>query len=130
MMSFHLTGAALSGTGQLLVVDSLVLGFRFWIEKLIFVTQDTLVGAGGVQTFNLRKGGVAGTVIATVAPTIAANAVMGTVLADSLVAGTEDGAGRFLDADALTIERAAGGTAFSAGSAELYVLLREKAQGR
>lgn len=126
----HVTGAALSGTGALNLINAMTPGFRFWIEKLVWVTTNTIAGAGGSQTFHVRKGGPTGTSVASVNPTVASQATMGTVLEDAVAAADEDAAHLGADTDTLSVTRDASGTSITGGDGILYVVIRQREQAR
>ena len=115
----------LSVAAQATLLASLAPGFRFAIEKVALVPVVAAAGAGASRVVNVRKGGAAGTVVATVTATLA-NGALGQNTAG--VVTTADKANEFGDTDNLTIELPAGGTVFTAGEYELSIQLRALAQ--
>lgn len=113
-----------SGTSGGDILTSYVPGFKGTIEGWAFVAAVPATGAGATQTFNLEVGttDVDGTATAVVLAD--ANAA-GKVKA--LVAPTAGHASAHFDADdALSIEFATGGTAFTAGSGAFLITCREE----
>ena|SRR3990170_9077559 len=128
VIPFVLNGAGLSGAGAINIINALSLDFRYYLEKIILVTQETLVGAGGTQTYRLRKGGVAGTIVATITPTVADHAVTGVVVEASV--SLTDVAAAIADADTISLTRDAGGTTITAGLMQGYIVARQRDQAR
>jgi hypothetical protein len=112
------------------LLDAFAPGYKFSVESVKFITRVGLVGAGGVQTFEVRKGGTTGTTLATVAPAIATQATIGQHATGVVGATNESSAYVGADTGTISITRASGGTAFSAGEGILLVTLRQRQQGR
>lgn len=122
-------GAFASNDARVLA-DSVKLGFRCWIESLVFVLGPVAgAGAGGTQTFKLRKGGTTGDVIATL--TVAVDDATVGKFTEALVAAA-DGAKAYIgDTDTFSITRDAGGTTFSTEPlGQFYVKVRQHPQAR
>lgn len=119
----------LDGTGALTFILSRVAdGFTRTLEKITFVSSTALAGAGGTQTFKVRKGNATGTVVATLTLALAD---MDTTAGKSKSADTTDpDAARFGDTDTLSFTRDASGTAFSAGAGVFTLTWRQKPQAR
>ena len=109
------------GTGAITVFNE-ALGFRYRIIKALAVITVAGTGASAARTLRLLKGT---TSLATFAFTLAGTAAVGTEFAGSLTAGD---AREFGDADALVVDYASGGTAFTAGQAALYLWLLQRPQ--
>lgn len=107
----------IGGTAAVEPVTSLVIPFKFKILSWYFVTEVALVGGGGSRVANMEIGTTdVGSVPSTCTILIAATAV-GTVTAGTAIAGANTGnAG-----DNISIEIAAGGTAFTAGSGTFVI---------
>lgn len=125
-----ISAVSLAGTGAITIADQLPTGFKFSVESVRFLTTVLLVGAGGVQTFEVRKGATTGTLLASVAPAIATEATVGTHKVGEVAAAAESAAYVGSDAGTISIVRAAGGTAFSAGEGVLLINLRQRQQSR
>lgn len=123
-----LTGIG-DGNGAITLVDSLPAGFVFTIEKLRFVSGSIATGAGATQTYKLRKGGAAGTVVATLTIALADVNAVGK-FKEATVAVADQGVARLTDADTLTLTRDAGGTAFTKLEGLFSVVIRQKPQAR
>jgi len=119
----------LDGTGALsFIVSRVADGFVQTLEKITFTSSTILAGAGGTQTFKVRKGNASGTVVATL---IVALADFDTSVGRSKSAVTTDpDAARFSDTDTLSFTRDASGTAFSAGAGVFTLTWRQKPQAR
>lgn len=110
------------GTGAITVFNE-PLGFRYRIIKALAVVTVAGTGTSAARTARLLKGS---TSLATFAFTLAGTATVGTEFAGSL--STTVGACDFDDNDALVVDYASGGTAFTAGSAALYLTLLQRPQ--
>jgi hypothetical protein len=117
----------IAGTSQIIYVTSLSPGFKCVIEKVTFVPTLELAGGSADQTINVRKAGVAGTVLAALSLLIA-NKVVGVVSSASVAVADKDTAYLRQDSDAFSIEMAASGTAFTAGTGVLTVWGRSRPQ--
>lgn len=121
----------LDGTGALTLIDTrLADGFRQSLEKITYVSTVAHTGAGGTQTFKVRKGGATGTVIATITLTLAALQTSGGKSVQASVAVADEAIARFVDTDTLSFTRDSGGTAFTAGSGQFILTWRQRAQAR
>lgn len=100
------------------------LGFRFVIESAKFYTQVAGTGSGATRTLQISKNG---TVIASVAITLAGTSDLGEETAVSLASATLDQL-TFGDADVLKIGFANDGTAFTAGAGTLILVTRQQPQ--
>lgn len=112
-----------TGTGQFTVALSLPLGFQFTVEKVKAVWKVAGAGAGATRTLNVRKGNATGTVVATAALALAGS-TQGAVIDLPVTASAAD----FADADNLTVEFAAAGTAYTAGQIEIVIQFRHRLQ--
>lgn len=123
-----LTGIA-DGTGAITLIDSLPVGYVGTIERLRFVSGSIATGAGGTQTFKLRKGGAAGTVIATLTLALADVDAVGK-FKQAAVAAADEAVARLTDTDTLSLTRDSGGTAFTKFEGIFSVVLRQRPQMR
>jgi hypothetical protein len=124
-----LTGIA-DGTGAITLVDSLPLGYLGSIEKITFVSGSIATGAGGTQTYKVRKGGPTGTVVATLTLALADVNAVGK-FKSALVAAADNEAARLSkDTDTISFTRDAGGTAYTKFEGTFYLTLRQKPQAR
>lgn len=123
-----LTGIA-DGTGAITLIDSLPVGYVGTIERLRFVSGSIATGAGGTQTFKLRKGGAAGTVIATLTLALADVNAVGK-FKQAAVAAADEAVARLTDTDTLSLTRDSGGTAFTKFEGIFSVVLRQRPQMR
>jgi len=118
-----LTGV-LNTAGQMNVSLSGILGFSCTLERVTLLTSVVGTGAGASQVFNVRKGNATGSIAGTVTATLANQ---GTIAVNTV--GTVTAANAFFtDADTLTVEKAAGGTVFSAGGCTLFLTFRQLSQ--
>lgn len=123
-----LTGIA-DGTGAITLIDSMPAGFVFTVEKLRFVSGSIATGAGGTQTYKLRKGGAAGTVLATLTLALADVNAVGK-FKEASVAAADQNVARLMDTDTLSLTRDSGGTAFTKFEGVFSVVVRQKPQAR
>lgn len=100
------------------------LGYRFVLEKAKFFTQVAGTNSGATRTLQISKNG---TVIASVAITLAGTSDIGEETEVSLASLTADQAA-FGDADVLKIGFANDGTAFTAGAGILRLCIKQKPQ--
>ncbi len=100
------------------------LGFAFEVVSAKFFTQVAGTGASATRTVQIKKGT---TIIGSVAITLAGTSDIGEETAVSMSAMTSD-TSRFSDADVLTIDFPASGTAFTAGAGVLLLTIRTKPQ--
>jgi len=127
IFTLPVTAAMIAGTSQIIYVTSLSPGFKCAIDKVTFVPTVELAGAGGAQTINVRKGAADGTVLCSLALAIA-NKAVSVVSSGAVAAADKDTAYLRSDSDTISIEMAASGTAFSAGSGVLTVWGRSRPQ--
>lgn len=127
-LPFSIPLAPLNSTSAVVQALSLALGFRFVIEKGLYIATTAHAGASGSRTVNVRKGTASGTVVTTFNPTTAGLGTPGTVLTGTIVTSGSPPANDFGDSDTLTIEFASGGTAITAGTAEILLVCRALAQ--
>lgn len=121
----------LDGTGALTLIDTRVAdGFVQTLEAIGFVSTVALAGAGGTQTFKVRKGGATGTVIATAVIALADFQTSAGKSKRFEVDKADEANARFVDTDTLSFTRESGGTAFSAGAGQFYLIWRQKPQAR
>lgn len=119
----------LDGTGAITLVDSLPIDFRATLEKITFTVTTVLAGAGGTQTFKVRKGGATGTVIATLTVALADGNAIGK-FKSAAVAAADDENAKFKDADTLSLTRDSGGTAYTGGAGTFVLTFRQRPQAR
>lgn len=121
----------LDGTGAITFIDTrLADGFVQTLEKITFISTAAFTGAGGTQTFKVRKGGATGAVVATLTLTLADFQTSAGKSKTALVAAADEGVARFKDTDTLSFTRDASGTAFTAGAGQFQLTWRQKPQGR
>lgn len=121
----------LDGTGALTLIDTRVAdGYVQTLEKITFISTVALAGAGGTQTFKVRKGGPTGTVIATLTVALADFQTSAGKSKAAAVAAGDEGLARFGDTDTLSFTRDASGTAFSAGAGQFFLTWRQRPQAR
>lgn len=119
----------LDGTGAITLVNSLPLPYKATIEKITYVAGLIHTGAGGTQTFKVRKGGATGTVVATLTVALADVGAVGAFKTASVAAADDENA-RLVDGDTISFTRDASGTAYTAGSGIFYLTLRQRAQAK
>lgn len=121
----------LDGTGAITFMLSRVAdGFVQTLEKITFVSTTAFTGAGGTQTFKVRKGNATGTVIVTLTLTLAdMDTTAGKSKAASVAAADVEVA-RFTDTDTISFTRDASGTAFTAGAGLFSLTWRQRPQAR
>jgi hypothetical protein len=124
ILAVPVAGADLTGTTQLDIVTGIVPGFRGEIESISYVATTAHTGAGGTLTFRLKKGT---TIMGTITVTLASSDAKGEVTR-SAIAFSENA--KFNDTDALTFERQATGTVFTAGAGTFYIFVRQQPQAR
>ena len=101
-----------SGTTALTIVDSYTPGFKCVLEGLDFIVTATAGATAGSQTFKLRKGGAAGTVVATLVLALTEVNTLGEVTRANVAAADLDDA-RLSDTDTWSLTRDASGTDFT-----------------
>lgn len=104
------------------------LGYEAELEKVEIVCNVIATGAGASRVINVRKGSATGTIIGTITALLADGATLGTVKVGTITTGGTPLTARLLDSDTLTIELPTGGTVFTAGSFDLLLTFRSKAQ--
>jgi hypothetical protein len=111
-----------TGTGALAILTTAALGYECVVEEFGFTAYTALVGGSGAQSFTLKDS--AGNVIHTLA--LAACAAGATTKS----AETEIvwNFARIVDTGTLILSRVTGGTAFTSGSGEFYVRVRQRTQ--
>jgi len=119
----------LDTAGAVTILDGYTPGFWGSVERIEFIPQSDAAGAGADQTLSVRKGAAAGSVIATVNPTLATAVLGGAGLATD-VAAADDATARFSPLDTLSVTKEGSGTAFSAGGGTLLIWVRQRPQSR
>jgi hypothetical protein len=113
-----------SGTSAGEAVTAYTIGYPFEIISWGFVTDVPGVGASASRVFNMEIGTTdVGTVASTVTLTEASTSAKGEGTAGTTVTGANTGTAT----DTFSIEVAAGGTQFTAGSGAFYVRVRNTA---
>lgn len=113
-----------AGTGAADLVTGFVPGYRGKIKSWQYVADTAATGAGATRDFNLEIG----TTDVTGSATTIALADVDTV-GERKAGSAITAANEFDDDDAISIEVAAGGTAFTAGAGTFYLLLEQSARG-
>lgn len=111
-----------TGTGAATLRAAFTPGFRFIIEKVRWVTTVAGTGAGASRTFRVLKN--ASVVAATRTLVLADTAAVGQTVDYTVTAADAT----FDDDDTLTLDVAAGGTAFTAGQGYVEIQYRALAQ--
>ncbi len=128
LLSLYVPAAHIAGTSAIVYLSALTLGFKAVVTKVTFVQDIALVGSGGAQTINVRKGAhTTGDLLAALSVAIADSGI-GTVTSQAVTAAVQAEEAYLKDADTLSIEMAASGTAFSAGEGTLTVWGRVRPQ--
>lgn len=112
-----------AGTTAIEYITDWTPGFAFEIESVKAYTQTAGTGAGASRTFRVLKG--ASTVAATATLALADTATAGQEKAFTVSASPDN---KFSDTDTLTVDFAAGGTAFTAGAVNLCIVYRQLPQ--
>lgn len=99
------------GTGAMDIVTAFTPGFRFKLLGLEFVTTLAGTGSGASQVFNLEIG-TTDTTGGVLTLNLASQATVGTVTAATAITAANVGAAT----DTISIEKASGGTVFTAGA--------------
>lgn len=118
----------LDTAGAVTFLASFVVPFKAVLERLTFVPDVAGTGVGATCALQVRKGAAAGTVIATVTPTLALHVLGGPAIVET-VAAADDETSKFKDGDTLSITKAAG-TVFTAGGGTLILTFRQRPQAR
>jgi hypothetical protein len=117
-----------AGTGQVTSLLNFPVGFTGRVEKVSIYASVAAAGAGASRTLNIRKGGAAGTVIATATVVLTDLNAPGAAPKDIPISAVADAA-VLADSDSLTIEWAtAGAVAYTAGVFHVAVTIRHRAQ--
>jgi hypothetical protein len=117
----------LDAAGAITFLAAMPIGYVAYLEAVRYVPEVAGAGAGAAQTLEIRKGGAAGTILSTVALTLANHVLAGAGIAGSAIS---DSASRFADTDTISITKAAGGTVFSTSGGTLTLRFRQKLQAR
>lgn len=120
---------ALDGTGAITFITSLPVPFRCVLESITYVVSTVHTGAGGTQTFVVRKGNASGTSILTLTVALADVGSIGAFKQASVTAANDEAA-KFVDGDTLSFTRNSGGTAYTAGAGTFYLTFRQRLQAR
>lgn len=123
-----LTGVG-DGTGALTLVDTLVLGYVYYIEKLRFLSSMIATGGSATQTFKIRRGGATGAVLASLTLALTDVNAVGKFKSAN-VAAADDSNARISDLVGISLTRDAGGTAFTALAGTFLLSLRQRNQAR
>lgn len=118
------------GTGAITLIDSLPLGFKGIIEKITFVSGSIATGAGGTQTFKVRKGGASGTVVATLTLALADINAVGKFKSASVASADAETAKINTDTETFSLTRDSGGTAFTKAEGIFLVTIAQRLQAR
>lgn len=113
-----------AGTTVAEIVTDWIGAFGFTIESVKAYVAVAGAGVGATRTLRVLKG--ASTVVATGTVTLASTATLGAENALTVTAADAV----FLDADTLTVDFAAGGTAFTGGALNLVITFRQRTQQR
>ena len=111
-----------AGTGAAEIVTDFIPGYHLFIEKVRAYVAVVGAGAGATRTLRLLKG--ASTVVASATVTLASTDTLG----EEQVLTITDAAKEYVDADTLTVDFPAGGTAFTGGALNLIVQYRARMQ--
>lgn len=117
------------GNTAITILDTFKLGYRAAIEKLRFVSSSIATGAAATLSFELRKGGPTGTVIAQLDLALADVSAVGKFKEVAVAAASADTA-RLFDTDGFSITRKATGTAFTKLEGAFSVVVRQMPQAR
>ena len=109
-------------TAAVEVVTDWAPGFEFTIESVKAYTAVVGTGTSASKTFRVLKG--ASTVVATRTLILAETDTLGEEVVLTVTAANAT----FGDADVLTVDFAAGGTAFTAGAVNLVIVYRQSPQ--
>lgn len=123
-----LTGV-LDQAGAVTFLLSCNLGFIATLESAKYIPDVAGAGAGATQALRIRKGNASGTILATVTPTLATHVLGGAGIAGVGVVAADEPSARFGDTDTFSITKDAG-TVFSAGGGTLWMVFRQRPQGR
>lgn len=112
----------LTGTSARTFLAALAPGFTFVVEKVTYNVNIAHTGSSASQTIRLLKN--AATVVATKAIILADTGTIGAIIDMPVTAANAE----YTDADTLTVDMTASGTAFTAGTALVYIQYRELPQ--
>ncbi len=115
--------------GAVTYLASMPMGYQGELEKVIFVPDVAGAGAGATQTFNVRKGGATGTILATLTVTLATHVMAGAGISTTVTAANDETA-KLRDTDTISITKDAGGTVFTGAGGTLCLVFRQKPQAR
>jgi len=118
------------GTGAITLIDSLPLGYRGLIEKITFISGSIATGAGGTQTFKVRKGGASGTVVATLTLALADVNAVGKFKSASVAAADQESAKLTSDTDTISFTRDASGTAYTKLEGVFVLTIAQRLQAK
>jgi hypothetical protein len=110
-----------AGTGAYAAVTAFAPGFKRIVESVAAFVGVAGAGAGASRTLELLKNAV---VVATGTLTLANTATPGAAVALAVT----DANAEFLDADTLTVDMPAGGTAFTGGAVVVVIKYRTRPQ--
>lgn len=113
-----------TGTSAIDLITGFVPGFRGKIIGWQFVASVAATGAGAAQVVNLEIGS---TDVPGSETTLALASLNG--IGKVQVGGTPTGGNEFSPTDAISVELAASGTVFTAGSGNIVLLLEQSARG-
>jgi hypothetical protein len=111
-----------AGTGAAEIVTDFIPGFRFFVEKVRAYVAIVGTGASATRTLRVVKG--TATVVASATVTLASTDTLG----EEQVFTITDADKEFNDGATLTVDFAAGGTAFTAGALNMIVQYRARQQ--
>jgi len=118
IQKFFFSHTFIGGTAAAEPVTNWTPGYAFEIVQFECVTSVLLAGAGGSRVFNIEIG--ATNLTGGVLTAVIANAAVGTLTAATAITGNNVGTA----SDNISIELAAGGTEFTAGSITLILTVR------
>lgn len=122
------TGVAEANTA-ITIIDTRILGFTYVIEKLQFISSSIATGGGATITFELRRGGASGTVLAELTLALADVNAVGKEKSIAITAAN-DALARITDTVGFSITRKATGTAFTKLEGVFNLCIRQRAQAR
>lgn len=120
----------LDTAGAVTFLASMPLGYVASIEAVRYVPDVAGAGAAAAQTLEIRAGGPTGTILSTVALTLANHVMGGAGIAGSAVSAANENLARLKDTDTISITKTAGGTVFSAAGGTLTIRFRQRPQAR
>ena len=117
----------LDQAGAISFLVSMPVGYVGYLESARYVPDVAGAGAGAAQTLEIRRGSASGTILSTIALTLANHVLGGAGIAGSAIS---ENASRFIDTDTLSVTKAAAGTAFTTAGGTLVLRFRQKPQAR